>query len=1362
MPAVTSVVIIGNLTVGALLTTMAVSYALSYVVSNFLTPKVGGGSGQQKDPGVRSQVPPDTTTAIPVVYGNAFLGGKFVDAALTTDQKVMYYVMAISCISVDGFFTYNKTKMYYGDRLITFSNVNPSTVASLTDGAGNVDTSVADLISISLFTSDAAGNVTNHTNPGQMPWGAGNAVMGADSGLASEFQWTSTGRRMNGLAFAIIRLSFNRDASTTQLQPITFNCTQNLFDANRCLPGSVWYDYMLSPIYGAAVPSQYLDNVSAQTLDTYSLETITFTDYEGDPATQQRYSMNGVINASDNVLKNVDQILTCCDSWMQYNATTGKWAIIVNKAESPSYSFNDSNIVGSINVGSVDITQMVNQVEGKFPDNTNRDQYNYVNLKVPTGLLLPNEPVNKLNISYDLVNNSVQALYLINRVIEQAREDLLVTIDTTYDGIQVEAGDVVSLTNAAYGWNNKLFRAMQVKESVVDSILTAQIQLTEYNAAVYDNFDINQYTPAPNSGVISSNFFSALAAPVITNQLPNAAIPSFSVVCTMPTTGRITTVVLYYTTVSTPTASDWELLGAQSSSNSVPFINGGLVTFTNISLPTNTYYFAFKVSNEVGSSNLSPASTAYTWLPNPTTSAVAGTFVATFSPSVLQVPYDGTSPVFTGVIAQLYGTTSGGSVDFVDSQSDSDPLFVANTWRIGGSSTTGYSNIVKTNITIANPTDGGSFALFPIPTAMPNSPATLDVPVRFKDSLGNVVQGASAILQYTYNIKGQAGNVGNHYGTALLYQWATATPSNPNGTSTFVWATNSNTAYTGTNGWSVTIPANPGIPLARLYSASKGISAVGSDVTTSVDWSTGFAVQAVSENGAAGLQVAQPTVFQWAITIPSGPTGTSTYTWANSTFTPTPAGWSLTPGTSPSAGYTLWGATVVLTDSATVTTSTINWVTASISARGFSGQSGASARICYSKTTLSALASTPTTISTSGNTTFPPNDSWGAGTVWEATPQTIVAGESVYQSDGIYNPVTDVTVWNVPYLSNLKVGSLSAISANLGTINAGSITGVTITGGTIRTAASGSRLEMTGSDNYLKAYNASNVEYAAFGGTTGVVFANGRGRSILSGPVGAFYGDFDGGNYPSTDVPVLFGTNDLGNGIQGSSQVNGVGIFGTARVAGGSNHGVRGINTALVGGGVSTGGLVGSSIGFDFYADGAGTNYGPFTGAHDVMVSIDQNIPIGYIVVDVKCLIKKNISNTIFEVAMSSTANQVPIGIMVLNNGPLANMTPAAFVDYVDYSEENPHTVLYPEYDLYKNDYNYCAANAVGEGQVYICGENGNIAAGDLIVTSSTPGVGMKQSDGIVRNITVAKAREAITFTDTTTPVLVACIYLCG
>jgi molybdopterin-binding protein len=104
---------------------------------------------------------------------------------------------------------------------------------------------------------------------------------------------------------------------------------------------------------------------------------------------------------------------------------------------------------------------------------------------------------------------------------------------------------------------------------------------------------------------------------------------------------------------------------------------------------------------------------------------------------------------------------------------------------------------------------------------------------------------------------------------------------------------------------------------------------------------------------------------------------------------------------------------------------------------GSTGTTGDSARRCYSKTALTSLATTPSTITTSGDSSFPANNSWGTGTVWQATPPVIVAGEQLYQSDGVYSPATGNTVWNVPYLSSLKVGQLSAITTETGTLTVG-------------------------------------------------------------------------------------------------------------------------------------------------------------------------------------------------------------------------------------------------------------------------------------------------------------------------------------
>lgn len=56
----------------------------------------------------------------------------------------------------------------------------------------------------------------------------------------------------------------------------------------------------------------------------------------------------------------------------------------------------------------------------------------------------------------------------------------------------------------------------------------------------------------------------------------------------------------------------------------------------------------------------------------------------------------------------------------------------------------------------------------------------------------------------------------------------------------------------------------------------------------------------------------------------------------------------------------------------------------------------------------------------------------------------------------------------------LNVSSLSAITANMGGVNAGDISGINVIGGTVRTASSGSRVELTGSPERMRVYDGSN------------------------------------------------------------------------------------------------------------------------------------------------------------------------------------------------------------------------------------------------------------------------------------------------
>jgi hypothetical protein len=595
----------------------AAAFAVNFAVSMIVTRMFGDNPESQQDMGVRQQVPPSAVNAIPIVYGDAYMGGTFVDAVLSyPEQRKMYYVLAISSISPNGQFVFDQTDMYYGDRLIGFDPLEPGKVITLTDEASppNVNEKISGNLFIYLFTSNQAGTITPINSSGSLP----STIMGGSDIQAGQ-RWPSSGRQMNGLAFAIVVLNYNRDADTTQLSPITFKVKHTLNGTGAAKAGDVWYDYITNPIYGGAIDASFVNSSSATALNAYGDELVTYKNSSGVPSTQSRYRINGVLDAGQTVLSNLDRIMSACDSWMTYNAALGQWAIVINKAETAAYAFNDNNIIGEIRVSATDITSSINQVEARFPFKENRDQAQFVNIKTPDALLYPNEPVNKYSITYDLVNDSVQAGYLANRLLEQAREDLIVSFSTTYYGIQVDAGSVVSVTNADYGWSAKLFRVMKVNEaSLPDGSLGAKLELSEYNAQVYDDLDITAFTPVPNSGLASPTYFSALTAPTVTGY-PSATVPNFSVAVSIPATGRVTFGNLFYTTSATPAAADWKLLANAATANSQPVINSTTYTYANLTLGAGTYYFAYLVGNDISQSALSPKSSAFVWNP------VAGT-----------------------------------------------------------------------------------------------------------------------------------------------------------------------------------------------------------------------------------------------------------------------------------------------------------------------------------------------------------------------------------------------------------------------------------------------------------------------------------------------------------------------------------------------------------------------------------------------------------------------------------------------------------------------------------------------------------------------------------------------------------------
>jgi len=102
---------------------------------------------------------------------------------------------------------------------------------------------------------------------------------------------------------------------------------------------------------------------------------------------------------------------------------------------------------------------------------------------------------------------------------------------------------------------------------------------------------------------------------------------------------------------------------------------------------------------------------------------------------------------------------------------------------------------------------------------------------------------------------------------------------------------------------------------------------------------------------------------------------------------------------------------------------------------------GSIGRLAYAKAETPQLAATPYNLTTFGGSSFPAAGTWGFGETWQSTPPTVTGSEILFQVDGLYSPASNTTTWSSPYLATLKVGALSALTANLGTVTAGSILG---------------------------------------------------------------------------------------------------------------------------------------------------------------------------------------------------------------------------------------------------------------------------------------------------------------------------------
>jgi hypothetical protein len=581
-------------TIGQAMLAFAINMVASSIISRVFAPDMPSFDGTRyPNPGNRQQIPPATDNKLPIIYGSAYVGGTIIDLSITNNNQQIYYVMALSEVTnsengnTGDVFSFGN--VYWGGKKVIFSTTIGQTykvTGLLDESSGLVDTSVAGLMEFYFYR-----------NGSNTPTNSALSAITVMSDANLSYQWDAT-KLMTNCAFVILKLTYSSDANITGIQQTKFQVINP-----RSNPGDCLLDYFRSSRYGAALELANVDTTSLTALNAYCSQVITFTPYTGGTNSIIRFRFDGVLLTDQPIMSNIQMMANCCDCLIKYNEITSKWGVIIQQ---PNYStalqIDDSNLIGSISISPLDISNTFNIAEVKFVDNTEQDTFAssiFDIAQVAPSLLYPNEPVNKQTITLPLVNDNVRAQVLANRFLKSCREDLQVQCIINYVGIQLEAGDIVELTNTNYAFANKLFRVQKVTENFADDgSVTASLMLTEFNPAVFADTNVTQFTPAPNSGFLDPTIFGTVPAPVISGIVNAGFKPKFDVVPTTSESGIIEFLEIWYSTVANPTTAQLSLLTTYTSTNGQGFQpSTALSAFEIATFEAGTYYFFVRVGN---------------------------------------------------------------------------------------------------------------------------------------------------------------------------------------------------------------------------------------------------------------------------------------------------------------------------------------------------------------------------------------------------------------------------------------------------------------------------------------------------------------------------------------------------------------------------------------------------------------------------------------------------------------------------------------------------------------------------------------------------------------------------------------------
>ena len=332
----------------------------------------------------------------------------------------------------------------------------------------------------------------------------GSDTQAADDELVANVTNWTTSHQLKGTAYLYVKLKYDQDAFTSGLPTITADIKgAKVYDPRTSTtawsdnPALCIRDYLTSTRYGRGIDTSLIDDTTFNVAANYCDETVTI-----GGATVKRYTCNGVVDTSAGSMDILKKLLTSCRGFLIFSG--GKYKLVINKAETATFTFSEDNIVGSWSISLGNKNSQYNRIRANFfnPDRNWQPDLAIVDSSAlrtqDNGLLL--EKTIDLPFTSDI--DRAKMITTIN--LNQSRQGIICEFTSTIEGLRCEAGDVVYIKHATPGWDTlnsnsgKLFRVMKISLQSSDEV---RITATEYDLTVFDFGTIAVSDASPNTNL---------------------------------------------------------------------------------------------------------------------------------------------------------------------------------------------------------------------------------------------------------------------------------------------------------------------------------------------------------------------------------------------------------------------------------------------------------------------------------------------------------------------------------------------------------------------------------------------------------------------------------------------------------------------------------------------------------------------------------------------------------------------------------------------------------------------------------------------------------------------------------------------